>query len=130
MYANPKESEGSEAYRCIFTVAASCSAWMASAEAWIPIQRGGVFQRDIVAHLLGILRERPRDIDRQIQIDPHDGFQLPKRENNAAFSIENIRDGIGSGGFRPGKFQFRSLLGIVPLFGLRQILQGIVIDTR
>ena len=98
-------------------------------EGGVPVQRGRIPEGKVASHFFRIVGQGARHIHRHVQVDPHDRFQLPEGQDDRAFGIEHVRNGVGGRGLGPGQFQFRCLLHIETLPGPREIFPRIVIDA-
>ena len=82
---------------------------------------------EVAEHGVGIIAQFPGHVDGPVQVDAHDGLELPQGQHHAVFGVVDIRNGVGHGRGSPGKLQFGSLLHLVPALGLLEVRLGIFV---
>ena len=82
---------------------------------------------DIPEHLGRIVAQRSGNVDIPVQVDSHDGLELPEGKYDRTLGIVDIRYCVGHYRLGPCIFKFGSFLGIEPFLRLDEILHGVLI---
>ena len=83
---------------------------------------------DVAEHLYRIVLKLPCDVYIHVQVDSHDGLELPQGHVYVVLSVVEVGDGVCHGGLGPCVIKLRSLLDIVSHLRLAEVLYCVVVN--